>query len=651
MIIRQLVLHNFGVYSGTNTFRFENRKPVVLIGGLNGRGKTTFLEAVLLALYGSSSFLYEESRKATYGLYLRSLINQADGSMDSYVRITFVMSEGEEEEYTVQRTWNGGKKKVKENVEVWKDGRCDDFLTANWGMFIENLIPSALSTFFFFDGEKIAELAVEKTNEKVKQSIKALLGIQVLDLLEKDLLKVLKNEEQKGADREELTDLEDLRNEELAQREKIENMLSELEEKKARWQKLQRELEIREEEYRTGGGDLLAGRQKLYEESAKIKAELEQNEKRKEELASGEAPLLLVPELLQETLEELKKERGEKDMRTANDKIQELYLRYQFKGGTENGEIGKFLEFIQNQPEMRRTEDFLDLSEYALVQCEQLCGKQKDTVFGQLEEVREKDAQLKKQLEDIEQYLQVEIDESSLDELYRTIQTQREEKIRTELEIQSLEKELDEEQRSLKALEQNRRKQADSAVKALEEKEKSGRKRKYIYQSLNVVEKYKVSLQRMKLGQLENTVTDCYKQLANKRNLIEKIVIDKESLDFIYLSGEGEQIDKETLSAGEKQLMVIAILWGLAICSKKRLPVIIDTPLSRLDSEHRVALIRKYFPNASDQTIILSTDSEIDGRYYEIMEEFVGDKFTLKYDDETKSTTIVEGYFPGVIEQ
>lgn len=146
-------------------------------------------------------------------------------------------------------------------------------------------------------------------------------------------------------------------------------------------------------------------------------------------------------------------------------------------------------------------------------------------------------------------------------------------------------------------------------------------------------------------------MTDCYLQLANKRNLIQNIIIDKETLEFTYFSGEGSEIDKESLSAGEKQLMVIAILWGLAICSGKRLPVIIDTPLSRLDSEHRVALIQKYFPNASDQTIILSTDSEIDGRYYDIMKEFVGDEFTLKYDDETKSTTIEQGYFPGVIEQ
>ena len=73
--------------------------------------------------------------------------------------------------------------------------------------------------------------------------------------------------------------------------------------------------------------------------------------------------------------------------------------------------------------------------------------------------------------------------------------------------------------------------------------------------------------------------------------------------------------------------------------------MIIDTPLSRLDSAHRAALVKKYFPKASDQTIILSTDSEIDERYYRLMAKSVGDEYTLEYNDKEKRTTIVEGYF------
>ena len=66
-----------------------------------------------------------------------------------------------------------------------------------------------------------------------------------------------------------------------------------------------------------------------------------------------------------------------------------------------------------------------------------------------------------------------------------------------------------------------------------------------------------------------------------------------------------------------------------------------------MHSNHRISLIKTYFPQASDQTIILSTDSEIDERYYNIMKDDVGDEFTLVYNDAMKCSTIRKGYFVG----
>ena len=165
--------------------------------------------------------------------------------------------------------------------------------------------------------------------------------------------------------------------------------------------------------------------------------------------------------------------------------------------------------------------------------------------------------------------------------------------------------------------------------------------------AVRVLNEFSVRLQRKKTGLLGETITSCYKKLANKKNLIDQITMDPVKLDLTYLNKDGVEVEKTALSAGEKQLMVISILWALAICSKKKLPVIIDTPLSRLDSNHRRSLIQTYFPQASEQTIILSTDSEIDQNYYQLMKENVGDEFTLSYDDESKSTTILKGYFVG----
>ena len=89
MIIKKLTLHNFGVYAGTNSFEFNNNKPIVLIGGMNGRGKTTILEAVLIALYGANSFAYAESKYNSYGQYLKSYINASDTSMQSFIELSF----------------------------------------------------------------------------------------------------------------------------------------------------------------------------------------------------------------------------------------------------------------------------------------------------------------------------------------------------------------------------------------------------------------------------------------------------------------------------------------------------------------------------------------------------------------------------------
>lgn len=160
-----------------------------------------------------------------------------------------------------------------------------------------------------------------------------------------------------------------------------------------------------------------------------------------------------------------------------------------------------------------------------------------------------------------------------------------------------------------------------------------------------ILEEYKIRLQKNKISVVALTMTECYKKLANKKTLINRISMDPITLDLYYEDYNGIEINKASLSAGEKQLMVISLLWALALCSKKKLPVIIDTPLSRLDSAHREALITTYFPQASEQTIILSTDSEIDRNYHDMMKNNIGDEFTLIYDDDSKSTTIQRGYF------
>ena len=79
--------------------------------------------------------------------------------------------------------------------------------------------------------------------------------------------------------------------------------------------------------------------------------------------------------------------------------------------------------------------------------------------------------------------------------------------------------------------------------------------------------------------------------------------------------------------------------------SQLKLPIIIDTPLSRLDSKHRDNIVSSYFPNAGDQVVILSTDTEIDSDYYIKLKPYLSGAGRLVFDQNQESTLFQEGFF------
>jgi DNA sulfur modification protein DndD len=95
-------------------------------------------------------------------------------------------------------------------------------------------------------------------------------------------------------------------------------------------------------------------------------------------------------------------------------------------------------------------------------------------------------------------------------------------------------------------------------------------------------------------------------------------------------------------------LLAIAILWGLARASGRPLPTVIDTPLGRLDSQHRDHLVRRYFPHASHQVLLLSTDEEITGTYYKALRPSIGREYRLSFDEKNARTVVEPGYFENI---
>jgi DNA sulfur modification protein DndD len=650
MIITRLTLNNFGVYAGINTFEFNSSKPVVLIGGMNGRGKTTFLEAVLLALYGANSFAYNESKYHTYGQYLKAYVNEADGTLKSFVELEFKLESETEERYLVRREWSGSGQRTKEKMSIKKDAVPNTFLTNNWSMFIENILPSGLSNIFFFDGEKIAELAAESTDTQMKESIKFLLGISVLDLLGNDISRIISRVTKKSQNQMQTKEMELLRDKKNQADNALkiaDEYIAEISEK---IEEANKKLEKARIEYTAKGGDIIVQRQDLFNQRNFLAVQAEQINEQLIGGATGELPLALVKSLLSQIYEQAEKEHEAKILSYAIQKMNAIFKSYAADRPESNTSVRAFINYVESQATNDGTEIVFDIPDQSLYQLKGLISSEIETVKEKTRLTMNESIRNQTRADEVDSYLSVDIDENALSRIYKKIKT-------LEQEIIDLEVSLEAEQKrrtslhgdAIRATSEYSR-FVESLLEKLELNDDGDRILKYSYQVNSILDEYKVRLQKKKIGVLAATMTICYKKLANKKNLIDRIDMDPVTLDFVYLNADGNMVPKESLSAGEKQLMVISLLWALAICSKKKLPVIIDTPLSRLDSNHRVSLITTYFPQASDQTIILSTDSEIDQHYYKIMKDNVGDKFTLVYDDEKKCSTIERGYFIGDID-
>lgn len=148
-----------------------------------------------------------------------------------------------------------------------------------------------------------------------------------------------------------------------------------------------------------------------------------------------------------------------------------------------------------------------------------------------------------------------------------------------------------------------------------------------------------------KIKNVESEFIQSFKHLARKNDININAKIEPHTFSVTLLNDFGNEIPKESLSAGERQIYAIAMLDALAKTSGRKLPIIIDTPLGRLDSKHRKKLVENYFPSASHQVIILSTDTEIGKTYLASLDEHISHKIMLDYDGSDGSSKIESGYF------
>ena len=109
MIIKQIILKNFGLYAGEHILEFNyasETQPITLIGGLNGRGKTTLLDGIILGLYGHRALKYLQDERIKYTRYLSNHINKSTSPYEE-TSITIVLADSEtsKEQITIKRYW------------------------------------------------------------------------------------------------------------------------------------------------------------------------------------------------------------------------------------------------------------------------------------------------------------------------------------------------------------------------------------------------------------------------------------------------------------------------------------------------------------------------------------------------------------------
>lgn len=148
---------------------------------------------------------------------------------------------------------------------------------------------------------------------------------------------------------------------------------------------------------------------------------------------------------------------------------------------------------------------------------------------------------------------------------------------------------------------------------------------------------FKERLREQKRKKLEEAINRHFQKLMTGHRLIDRIRLD-EDFGLTYLDTQGRPIGMGNISAGMKQLVATALLWALREVSGVKLPVVIDTPLARLDRDHRANLVRHYYPCAAEQVILLPTDAEMERENYFLLKPYVYREYALQ--NETGETTV-----------
>jgi DNA sulfur modification protein DndD len=658
MILTELTLENFGPYREKQiiNLRPENEQkltPIILFGGMNGGGKTTLIDAIRLAFYGQRAQCSTRGN-LSYNQFLNQCINQKIlPHQQTRIELAFEHIVNDRwVDLKIVRYWTKNLKDGKDNLGIIQGEWPVEDLANSWDEYIENILPLGISNLFLFDGEQVKELAEEEIpTPPVVESIKSLLGLELAERLAIDLDVFITRKQKKLASASQLATLEEIevKLSELEQKKK--NILANLKIHEDRLKIAQKNYKQAANKFRIQGGKLASETEYLKNKEKQYNADLENFRAEIRYLAGSKLPLCLIIEQLKEI-----KLQGEKELKYQQAKIAQDLLKEKDKRlldylkniSLDPQHFQKIKDFLnQENDDFNENLDsvfpYLEINQKNLQDLqhtlEYILPNQQKTIQDKLGEI----SNLERQIEETERLLVV----AASPETYQKLE---EELKKAEQDIINCRTNWETNNQKLTSLERKIN-ETKKQLNQYSEKAIAIHNSQHLFDSIDKVKKtltvFKEKLTLRKLNKLELEITECFRYLLHKSNLVNRVTIDSNNFALSLYDRQSKIVPKNRLSAGEKQLLAIALLWGLARVSGKNLPILIDTPLGRLDSSHRNNLVERYFPTASHQVILFSTDTEIGQKEVKKLREkkAIAREYLLEFDAKENQTTIKEGYF------
>lgn len=667
MIFNKLTVTNLGNFSGTHVLRLrpsdsKEFKPIILFGGLNGAGKTTIFDAIKLCLYGSEMFGSIGSAK--YQEYLKQKIHHSKVTIvqpnNASIAVEFEYAhQGTTSSYQVERMWETSGQKVVETLTIEKNGLLlDDVERDCWQDFIKEIIPLGLSQLFFFDGEKIQRMMSDDSNEELKRSILTLLGLDLVERLQTDL-KIYRGKYLKGTSADvfvqDISGLEE-------QLEEIDDKIRLILDDKACHQNSIQQLSARIAGYRdkmaAQGEGYYRNRVSLEEKKSSLEYDIDSIKDKLRELATGLLPLAIASSYALKLKKQIEDESKYKANALLSDNLRKKHhdmlaiidsSGFLKMDGLDSGTLKKVKAKLKTEIEtlfsvetrQGKQPEIFGFSQKQALEILGLIDKAINAIPSEMAVLTDLYEMKFRELQDVVAQLSRVPDDEFIKPMYETLAT-----LNVELGgLTEKQANLDTQHADLT----NAKNELERRIEQINTKMKASyeldEKQELVLKVEKVLAKYHLHLAKQKIQSLQEEFTKLFKVLHRKDDMIAGIRIDPETFNVTLYDRKDTAISKNSLSSGELEIYAMAMLWALAKTSGQKLPFIVDTPLARLDSKHRDNLIKLFFPHASHQMMIFSTNTEVDQHYFNQLRPNVAHAYNLEYCEESKSTVVKEGYF------